>query len=230
MEAIIAGTSLFRSALFNNWDEVPVETPYGKVSVYKASRHLFLQRHGKKHVPPHKIEHHANIWALKSLGVEGVIAVNSVGSLKVSLKPGTFVIPDDFVSFYNIPTFFDYETRFTIPLMDAGYAERMHRVCTKLEIESVLGGIYAQTTGPRFETKAEVNILKKFGDVVGMTMASEATLCMEYAIPYVSLCSIDNYCNGIIKTPLTIGEVEDQTSKNARTIEMIVQSILSEGF
>lgn len=230
MEAIVAGTSLFRSTLFSNWDEVPVETPYGKVSVYKASRHLFLQRHGKRRVPPHRVNHLANIWALKSLGVTGVIAVNSVGSLKVSLKPGTFLIPDDFVSFYNIPTFFDYEARFTIPAMDADYAQRMHRVCTKLEMETTLGGVYAQTTGPRFETKAEINILKKFGDVVGMTMASEATLCMEYSIPYVSLCSIDNYCNGIIKTPLTMGEVEDRMEKNGRTVETVMHSILSEGF
>jgi 5'-methylthioadenosine phosphorylase len=230
MEAIIAGTSLFRSTLFNNWDEVIVETPYGKVSVHKASQHLFLQRHGKKQLPPHKISHLANIWALKSLGVKGVIAINSVGSLKVALKPGTFVIPDDFVSFYNIPTFFDYESRFTIPVMDVDYARRIHEVCTRLEIETVLGGVYAQTTGPRFETKAEVNILKKFGDVVGMTMASEATLCMEYAIPYVSICSIDNYCNGIIKAPLTMEEVEEQVLKNARTVETVIHSVLSEGF
>ena len=230
MKAIIAGTSLFRSTLFSNWDEVPVETPYGKVSVYRASQHLFVQRHGKKHMPPHKVPHHANIWALKSLGVEGVIAVNSVGSLKISLKPGTFVIPDDFVSFYNIPTFFDYETRFTIPLMDRAWAERMMRVCTNLQAETQMGGVYAQTTGPRFETKAEVNILKKFGDVVGMTMASEATLCMEYSIPYVSLCSIDNYCNGIVKAPLTMEEMEDQVLKNSRMVETVMHSILGEGF
>ena len=209
---------------------VPVETPYGRVSVYKASEHLFVQRHGKKRVPPHKVPHHANIWALKSLGVEGVIAVNSVGSLKISLKPGTFIIPDDFVSFCNVPTFFDYETRFTIPVMDEGFAGRMLRVCTDLEVEAVSGGVYAQTMGPRFETKAEVNILKKFGDVVGMTMASEATLCMEYSIPYVSLCSIDNYCNGIVKAPLTMEEVEEQISKNTRTIETVIHRILSEGF
>jgi 5'-methylthioadenosine phosphorylase len=176
------------------------------------------------------VPHHANIWALKSLGVKGVVAVNSVGSLKITLKPGTFIIPDDFVSFCNIPTFFDYETRFTIPLMDAGYAERMHHICKELEVDTILGGVYAQTTGPRFETKAEVNILKKFGDVVGMTMASEATLCMEHSIPYVSLCSIDNYCNGIVKAPLTIEEVEEQTLKNTRTVETIMHSILSEGF
>lgn len=230
MKAIVAGTSLLHSTLFNNWDEVPVETPYGKVALRKASQYLFLQRHGKKPVPPHRINHHAHIWALRSLDVEGVIAVNSVGSLKITLKPGTFVIPDDFVSPWNIPTFFDHELRFTIPVMDATYAQKMHAVCTAMEMEAVAGGVYVQTTGPRFETRAEVNVLKKLGDVVGMTMASEATLCVEYGIPYVSLCAIDNYCNGILKAPLTLGEIEEQALKNTRSIEAVLQTILGEGF
>jgi purine nucleoside phosphorylase len=230
MKAIVGGTSLFGSAIFKNWDDVPVETPYGRVMVQKASQHLFLQRHGRKPVPPHKINHHANVWALKSLGVEGIIAINSVGSLRTNLKPGTFIIPDDFVSKCDIPTFFDYEMHFIIPQMDADYAQRLHQLCKDLEIETVRGGVYIQTPGPRFETKAEINILKKEGDVVGMTMASEATLCMERAIPYVSLCSIDNYCNGIVKTPLAISEVEEEIRKNAKTIETVLHVILSEGF
>jgi 5'-methylthioadenosine phosphorylase len=102
MIAIIAGTSLMNSHLFENWDDIPVETPFGKVILKRASQYLFLQRHGAKLVPPHRINHHANIWALKSLNVEGVIAVNSVGSLKMNIKPGTFVIPDDFVSLCNV--------------------------------------------------------------------------------------------------------------------------------
>ncbi|HUJ68035.1 MAG TPA: MTAP family purine nucleoside phosphorylase [Syntrophorhabdales bacterium] len=230
MKAFIAGTSLFSSKLFENWDEITVDTPYGKASILKASQYLFLQRHGKKRLPPHKIPHHANIWALKSLGVEGIISINSVGSLKTALRPGTFIIPDDFVSFCDIPTFFDYEMRFVIPSMDGPYAEKMHRVCTEMEVETTMGGVYVQTRGPRFETKAEINVLKKVGDVVGMTMASEATLCMEYSIPYVSLCSIDNYCNGILKTPLTVSEVEEQILKNMQAAEAVVQTILGEGF
>jgi 5'-methylthioadenosine phosphorylase len=230
MKAIIAGTSLLSSMLFKHWDEVPVETPHGKVVLQKASQHLFLQRHGKKPVPPHRINHRANIWALRSLGVEGVIAINSVGSLKTNLRPGTFIIPDDFVSKCDIPTFFEYEMRFMIPQMDAEYAQKLYSVCQVLEVETTLGGVYIQTPGPRFETKAEVNILKKEGDVVGMTMASEATLCMEYAIPYVSLCSIDNYCNGILKAPLTMDQVEEQIQKNGKTVEAVLHSILSEGF
>ena len=63
-----------------------------------------------------------------------------------------------------------------------------------------------------------------------MTMASEATLCMEYAIPYVTLCSIDNYANGILKVPLSLTEVEDQVGRNAATLEAVLQTILAEGF
>ena len=215
MRAIIAGTSLFRSALFKNWDEVPVETPYGKVIRAEGSQHLFLQRHGKKPLPPHRINHHANIWALKSLGVEGVIAINSVGSLKVELSsPVLSSFPMISSPSVTSPPSSTMKMRFTIPVMDRGVRQEnsqgMHEAWRWRRYS---GGIYMQTTGPRFETKAEVNILKKEGDVVGMTMASEATLCMEYAIPYVSLCSIDNYCNGIIKTPLTIEEVEEQISE-----------------
>ncbi len=230
MKAIVGGMSLLDSAVFKNWDEAPVDTPYGRVIVRKASQHLFLQRHGKKPLPPHKINHHANIWALKSLGVEGIIAINSVGSLKTNLKPGTFIIPDDFISKCDIPTFFDYELHFIIPQMDLGYAQRLHQICQALEVETTLGGVYIQTAGPRFETKAEINVLKKEGDVVGMTMASEATLAMERAIPYVSLCSIDNYCNGILKAPLAISEVEEEIRRNASTIETVLHAILSEGF
>ncbi len=230
MKAIIGGTSLLRSFVFKNWTEVVVETPYGKVSVGKESQYLFLQRHGKKAAPPHMIDHRANIWALKSLGAEGVIAVNSVGSLKTILKPGTFIIPDDFISPWNIPTFFDYEMRFTIPAMDVAYAQRMYEICTGMEVETTLGGVYVQTSGPRFETRAEINVLKKEADVVGMTMASEATLCIEQQIPYVSLCSIDNYCNGILKTPLTMDEVDEQVMRNGRTVEAVLQTILGEGF
>jgi purine nucleoside phosphorylase len=230
MRAIIAGTSLLSSAVFKNWDEISIETPYGKATVQKASQHLFLQRHGKKPVPPHRINHHANIWALRSLGVEGVIAINSVGSLRSNLKPGSFIIPDDFISRCTIPTFFDFEMRFTIPAMDPAYAQRLYKVCMDMEVETTLGGIYIQTQGPRFETKAEINVLKKEGDVVGMTMASEATLCMEHSIPYVSLCSIDNYCNGVIKTPLTIAEVEEEIARNGKTVEAIIHTVLSEGF
>jgi purine nucleoside phosphorylase len=68
-------------------------------------------------------------------------------------------------------------------------------------------------------------MLKRFGDIVGMTMASEVTLCLEYDIPYASICSIDNYCHGIVKLPLTMDEIQENVRKNLQRIEKIIESI-----
>jgi 5'-methylthioadenosine phosphorylase len=68
-------------------------------------------------------------------------------------------------------------------------------------------------------------MLKRFGDVIGMTMASEVTLCLEYGIPYASLCSIDNYCHGIAKVPLTMDEIQENVRRNLHRIEKIIESI-----
>jgi 5'-methylthioadenosine phosphorylase len=229
VKAIIGGSSLVDSRIFDGWEELPVETPYGKTLIKKAPHFIFLQRHGEMHVPPHRINHHANIWALKKLGTDEVIAFNSTGSLKVALKPGDLVIPDDFISKCTIPTFFDDSARYTIPTMDAPLAEKLYMVCKNLEFMCTHGGVYIQTQGPRFETKAEINVFKNEGDLVGMTMASEATLCIEQSIPYVSICSIDNYCNGIIREALDMEEVLEKIRLNARAFEIIVRAIVSEG-
>jgi purine nucleoside phosphorylase len=229
VRAFIGGSSLVNSTIFHDWDNLPVETPYGSVMIKKAQHHIFLQRHGEKHVPPHRINHHANIWALNHLGTSEIIAVNSVGSLKRDLEPGVLVIPDDFISKCPIPTFFDEDARYTIPVMDIALAGRLQNVCKKTGVHCAQGGVYIQTLGPRFETRAEINVFKKEGDVVGMTMASEATLCMELSIPYSSLCSIDNFCNGIVEKALDVEEVFEKIRLNARTIEAIIHKIVSEG-
>ena len=89
-----------------------------------------------------------------------------------------------------------------------------------------MGGIYVQTTGPRLETRAEIKMLKRFGDIVGMTLASEATLALELEVPYASICSIDNYCHGIQATPLTMDRIFENVTKNLRTIESILNTFI----
>jgi purine nucleoside phosphorylase len=89
------------------------------------------------------------------------------------------------------------------------------------------GGTYIQTIGPRLETKAEIRMLKGYGHVIGMTMASEATLSMEYGIPYASLCSIDNYCNGLVKVPLTMQQITNNVAKNIKIIEEIIEMLVA---
>jgi 5'-methylthioadenosine phosphorylase len=92
----------------------------------------------------------------------------------------------------------------------------------------MLGGIYIQTTGPRLETKAEINFFKRFGDIVGMTLASEATLCMEQGIPYVSICSVDNYCNGIGGKRLTVAQMTRNAKKSVQAFERLVNALIQE--
>lgn len=229
MDAIIAGTSLLDSSLFRGWDEQNIQTPYGEVQVKQAGDFVFLQRHGRQRVPPHVINHHANIWALRTINVKGVIAINSVGSLKISIKPRSFVIPDDFIAPWVVPTFFNSEMRFTIPTLDTGLSGRVRSLCGQLRIPVRWGGVYVQTTGPRFETKAEINLFRKYADIVGMTLASEATLSAECGIPYASLCSVDNYANGIATKPLTIKQLEDTIKSNMDSIELLVRTLLNEG-
>ncbi|OPY77028.1 MAG: S-methyl-5'-thioinosine phosphorylase [Syntrophorhabdus sp. PtaU1.Bin058] len=230
MNAIIGGTSLLDSSLFASWKKRYIKTPYGNVRIKAGDNTVFLQRHGSPPVPPHTINHRANILALQKVGVQKIVSINSVGSLKTSIRPGTLLIPDDFLSVWNIPAFSDTEMRFFIPQMDKPLARYLHGLCKRSGIRVKSGGVYIQTIGPRLETRAEINMLKRFGDIVGMTMASEATLSMECGIPYASLCSIDNFCNGIVKTPLTMGQIGNNVLKNLNNIECIIQILIQKDF
>jgi purine nucleoside phosphorylase len=230
VNGIIGGTSLLNSSIFASWDKNKIKTPYGVVYAKIKKNTVFIQRHGNPPVPPHLINHRANIWTFKSLNVNKILSVNSVGSLKLKFKPGTFVIPDDFISPWNVSTFFENEMKFIVPQMHEGMKDYITKLCKELGIHFNSGGIYIQTIGPRLETKAEIRFLKQFGEIVGMTMASEATLCMEYEIPYASICSIDNYCNGIIKVPLTMEEIGRNWQNNMMAIETIINTIIEKDF
>jgi len=230
MIAFIGGTSLLDSTIFQRWPDKKVKTPFGTVVLKKNENSYFLQRHGNPPVPPHKINHRANVWALKSADADRIIAVNSVGSLKLSIKPGSFMIPDDFLSFWDTITFFDDDMRFMVPRMDEEFAALLYKRCAALKIPVRFGGVYIQTRGPRLETRAEINMLKRYGDVVGMTMASEVTLCIEHGLPYANVSSIDNYCHGIAKKPLTMEDIHNSVAKNLHNIEKLIESIHREGF
>jgi len=170
-----------------------VRTGYGDVDVFEGSDAIFLPRHGiAMDTPPHRINHRANIAALKESGVEGVVCVCSTGSLNPEMPPGTLVVPHDYINFGMPLTFYDDEIRHIVPALDEGLRSRIVKVS-----HGVDGGVYVQTHGPRFETKAEIRVLGQFADIVGMTMANEATLCCEAGIPVAALCTVDNYANGV---------------------------------
>jgi len=203
-----------------------ISTPYGKVRYFQLGDCVFIPRHGiKENVPPHKINHRANIFALKKLGIKHIFAINSVGSLKKEIKPGSIVVASDYIS-WDPPTFYEHEAKFIVPSMSLKLREVLIGILKKLKIRFGQKGIYFQTKGPRFETKAEIRLISKFADVVGMTMASEATLANELGLEYASVCSIDNYANGVEGKPLTMKEFWEYQSKMAAKIERIIEEIL----
>jgi len=196
--AFVSGTSIVNSDLFASWETRTVETPHGKVAYKARGDHALINRHGYGvPLPPHSINYRANIRALADLGFRDVVSLNSVGSLKAALPPGTFVSCSDYVGLQQGPaTFFDQELKGGAP----GIANNLipllvAKLAPEFKIET--GKVYVQMRGPRFETKAEVRIVQSWGDVIGMTAAHEADLCTEAGLSYNSLALIDNYANGL---------------------------------
>jgi 5'-methylthioadenosine phosphorylase len=142
------------------------------------------------------------MFALKEKGITKIIGMNSVGSLKLEIPPPSILIPSDYINIWEIPTIFDKDVVHVVPALDEDLRNQLISQSKKQGLEIIDKGIYVQTKGPRLETRAEVSMLCNFADVVGMTMASEATLARESGLTYASMCSVDNYANGIVDEPL----------------------------
>jgi 5'-methylthioadenosine phosphorylase len=232
MIGVIGGSGLASPTLLSEPRDTFTVTPYGAPSgPVVLARHggvrvAFVARHGPAHrVPPHRVNHRANLWALKEAGADRILATSSVGSLKVPIRPGTFVVPHDYVAFWNIPTFFDEEVRHVTPSMDEGLRKVLLAAARTAKARAAKG-VYVQATGPRLETKAEIAFFKTLGDVVGMTVASEATLAAELGIPYAALCSVDNYCHGLTPKPLTFPEIRAMQKRTWSASEAVLAAAL----
>ncbi len=227
---VIGGSGLQDSSFISGVKRVHIETPFGQHSsglcegFVGSLRIVFIPRHGENHViPANRINHRANMWALKMGGVGRIISTSSAGSLKESVKPGQFVIPDDFLCFWDIPTM-RADVFYPTPELDKDLRSVLGRAVRKTKARALTKGTYVQSLGPRLETRAEISFFKKFGDILGMTMASEATLASELGIRYASLCSVDNYCNGIMAKPLTYEQIVGQQKKSEGKILAAVKS------
>src|SRR5947209_19782372 len=196
-------------------------TPHGapsdppRVGVHAGVPVAFLPRHGKDHrIPPHKLNHRANLWALKEIGATHVIGTSSTGSLKKTIRPGSFVVPDDFIGFWDVPTYYDDRVVHSTPSLDASLRAALLEAAKDAKAVVRDRGVYVQTTGPRLETRAEIAFFKSIGDVVGMTMASEATLASELGIPSASLCTVANFAHGIAAGPLSSEQIRERQRAN----------------
>ena len=224
---IIGGTGLLNTQLFRKAELEIVLTDYGKVKFLKSKDFYFLQRH-RNETPPHKLNHRAHIAAFDKIGVKTIIGIGSCGSLKEKIKPGDIVIPDDYINFYNVLTFFDKGLHFTVPGLSNSLRKKIIKAAKKAKIKVHEKGIYMQTKGPRFETKAEINMFRNYADVLNMTLANEMTLAKELGLEYAAICVIDNYCNGIGKKKLNAKQVAETAKKNQQKVKRLVNSVIAE--
>jgi 5'-methylthioadenosine phosphorylase len=223
---IISGTLFMQGkGIFADLREEAVDTQFGNASVFCSGEVAFIPRHGKdphRHVLPHLINHRANIQALKNLGVGEILGVNSTGSLKMRLKPGMLVVPDDYIMPTPGPTVILEKPVHITPSLNAGVRRKCLLAARECAIDVVDGGIYWQAAGPRLETRAEVAMMSQFADLVGMTMAGEAIIAQELELPYASLCSVDNYAHGLEDKELTMEKILWHARRNAETILQVL--------
>ncbi len=212
--------------------KIEIYTPYGSLTLLegKISDRLsyLIFRHGEaQSVPPHKINYRANLWGLKEVGADRVIALNAVGSLNEYMKPGDFVLVDDFFDFTRSRLSTFYENQAVHTDMTEPYCPEMRNVILKKCDKIHPRGVYLCTEGPRFETAQEIKIFKSLGcDIVGMTGVPEVVLARELGLCYVSICTVTNLAAGISKEMLTAKEVLDIMEKKIGEIKSILEKIV----
>jgi len=205
--AIIGGSGL--ESLFECSQRIRVGTPYGhppliSLGEYEGDILAFLPRHGYEHeTPPHRVNYRANIYSLYKIGVRRIFATNAVGAINLNLQPGDLVVPHDLIDFTKQRplTFFDEapvtHVDFTEPYCSE-LREALIQAAKRMKEPIHEHAVYACMEGPRYETAAEIRMLRKLGcDIVGMTGIPEAVLARELGVCYASLCYVSNMAAGI---------------------------------
>ena len=243
MFAIIGGSGLAKLSALSDTRRQVMRTPFGEPSGALTFGRLagrevvFLARHGYGHtIPPHEINYRANIWALKELKVDGVIAVATVGGIRAAYGPGTLVVPDQIIDYTHSrqSTFFSgadgavVHVDFTQP-----YSARLRTLLLQAATqcgEPVFdGGVYACTQGPRLETAAEIErIARDGGDLVGMTGMPEAALAREVELEYAALCVVVNHAagRGSSAERIELGELDAMMATTVTRAVCVLQSAI----
>ncbi len=204
--AVIGGSGLYEIEGTENLEELRINTPFGepsdniKVGTISGVRCAFLPRHGVGHkILPTELRAHANIYALKSIGVEQIVSISACGSLREDVKPRDFLIPDQIFDRTKSrhSTFFGEgivaHIGFAYPFCSE-MRDIAHRGVMELGIKHHFGGTYVCIEGPQFSTKAESEVNRKMGfSIVGMTAIPEAKLAREAEICYMTVGLVTDY-------------------------------------
>ncbi len=238
---IIGGSGLYSMPGFEAQQEVEVDTPWGAPSDKYVVGRLggkevaFLARHGRGHrISPSELNFRANIYGMKTLGVERIISLSAVGSLKEEHRPLDFVIPDQFFDRTRgrVSTFFGEgivaHISFAHPICPQ-MADTVHQACVATGVNVKKGGTYLCMEGPAFSTLAESNVYRSWGmDVIGMTNLQEAKLAREAEICYVTVAMVTDYdCWHPDHDAVTVTDIIANLTKNAENAAKVVAAAVA---
>jgi len=237
---IIGGSGLYEMEGFTDDREIDVPTPFGppsdmlRVGLLEGRRVAFLPRHARGHrLLPSELNFQANVYSMKVLGVERILSVSAVGSLKERYAPLHMVVPDQFVdrTFKRASTFFGrglvahvaFAHPFCAPLSDV-----MEQACRDAGATVHRGGTYVCIEGPQFSTRAESELYRAWGmDVIGMTNVQEARLAREAEICYVTLAMVTDYdCWHPDHESVTADQIIQNLVRNAATAKAVLRAAL----
>jgi 5'-methylthioadenosine phosphorylase len=238
---IIGGSGLYSMPGLAETREVFLHTPFGAPSdAYILGRLegrevAFLSRHGRGHrILPHELNFRANVHGFKQLGVERILSLSAVGSLKEEHKPTNFVIPDQFVdrTKSRISTFFGQGVVAHIAFADPvcpEVARTFAAACAEAAVTHKLGGTYICIEGPQFSTKAESNLYRSWGmDIIGMTALQEAKLAREAEICYAALAMVTDYdCWHPAHDAVTVEQIVAVLNQNAQNATRVVRQAVA---
>ena len=238
--AIIGGSGLYDIEGLSKIDSLKIQTPWGDPSdeivkaTFESKEVLFLPRHGKGHfISPSKINFRANIDALKQLGATDIVSISAVGSLKEDLKPGMFVIVDQFIdrTFARNKTFFDEDIVAHVSMAKPTSIGLMNACENAITTEGILykrDGTYLVMEGPQFSTLAESELYRSWGaDVIGMTNMPEAKLAREAEIRYASISMVTDFdCWHPEHDNVDVKQIIETLSQNSSNAKKVVKNLI----
>jgi 5'-methylthioadenosine phosphorylase len=238
---IIGGSGLYSMPGLSGVREENVATPFGEPSdafvlgTLEGRKVAFLARHGRGHrLLPSELNFRANIYGMKALGVERIISVSAVGSLKEEHKPTDFVVPDQFIdrTFHRVSTFFGEGIVAHVGFGDPTCPEvgcTIGQACKDNGVVGKAGGTYVCMEGPQFSTKAESNLYRSWGaDVIGMTNLQEAKLAREAEVCYATMAMVTDYdCWHPGHDAVTVEQIVKVLNTNAENAARVVKKAVA---
>ena len=239
---VIGGSGLYQMDDLKILETQPVSTPFGDPSAEIVIGELngvqmaFLPRHGLGHtIPPSEINFRANIFAMKKIGVDRIVSISAVGSMKEDIAPGHFVVPDQFVdhTYQRISTFFTSGIVGHVSLADPicpQMAATLVKSARSTGTQTHQGGTYICIEGPQFSTRGESNVYRQWGvDIIGMTNVTEAKLAREAGICYATLALVTDYdCWHIEEKPVTLEAVLKIMHQNVEKAQLALKDFVSQ--